>query len=137
MKNKKIYILILVISVVIFLVSNIKEEKRFIFKSYARTLIVEKSIDFGNKKLGDVVSENFIIKNVSNETFIIAKILCKEDDSIIFNNNLTNKVVLPNQVKVINVEFLTKEKGKIFKIIEVVSNSTSGIIKLELKGIVE
>jgi hypothetical protein len=137
MKNKKVYIVILIVSVVVFLVCNIKEEKRFIFKNHAKTLIVKKSLNFGHKKLGEVVSGNFIIKNVSNETFIIAKILCKEDESIVFNNNFANKVVLPDQVKVINVEFLTKERGKIVRIIEVVSNSTSGIIKLELKGIVE
>jgi hypothetical protein len=134
MKNKTIFITIILLFLVMFLFLNIKQEVRF--NRYASTEITESSFNFGVIRLGEKVNKVFKIKNKSKkEPFVVIKIATDED--VVCNKNIENKAILPDQEKLISVEFKPTSRGKITKKIKIESNSSSGLIELELKGIVE
>lgn len=110
-------------------------EKEITFSEYAKTKIENKIIDFGVAKLGDTIKQVYAIENISDKHFVIAGLMSDKD--VFFKGTILDKSNFPGQKKVIYVQFVPEIKGRVSRQIEVVSNSTSGIIKLELKGIVE
>ena len=134
MKNKTIYITIVSFFLAIFCFLNIKKEVRF--NRYAETEIIENSFDFGAIKLGKKINKVFSIKNKSKkEPLIVTKI--SSDNDVVCNKGIFNLAVLPGQEKLIFVEFTPTLRGKVAKKIQIESNSSSGLIELKLKGIVE
>ena len=133
MKNRRTYILIGLLALIVFIAMNIKKE--ITFSEYAKTKIENKIIDFGVAKLGDTIKQVYVIENISDKHFVIAELMSQKD--VFFKGTILDKSNFPGQKKVIYVQFVPETKGSVSRQIEVVSNSTSGIIKLELKGIVE
>lgn len=133
MKNKIIYILIGLAAFVIFIAMNIKKE--ITFSEYAKTKIENRIIDFGVTKLGDTIKKVYAIENISDKSFVISDL--QSDKDVFFEGTILDKSNFPGQKKSIYVQFIPETKGIVSRQIEVVSNSTSGIIKLELKGRVE
>jgi hypothetical protein len=133
MKNKIIYILIGLAAFVIFIAMNIKKE--ITFSEYAKTKIENRIIDFGVAKLGDTIKKVYAIENISDKSFVISDL--QSDKDVFFEGTILDKSNFPGQKKSIYVQFIPETKGIVSRQIEVVSNSTSGIIKLELKGRVE
>ena len=133
MKNKIIYILIGLAAFVIFIAINIKKE--ITFSEYAKTKIENRIIDFGVAKLGDTIKKVYAIENISDKSFVISEL--QSDKDVFFEGTILDKSNFPGQKKSIYVQFIPETKGIISRQIEVVSNSTSGTIKLELKGRVE
>jgi len=130
MKNKIIYILIGLASFVIFIAMNIKKE--ISFSEYAKTKVENKVIDFGVAEVGDSIKQVYVIENISDKYFVISEL--RSDKDVFFEGNILDKSNFPGQKKSIYVQFIPETKGIISRQIEVVSNSTSGVIKLELKG---
>lgn len=133
MKNKIIYILAGLAAFVVFIAMNIKKE--ITFSEYAKTKIENRIIDFGVAKLGDTIKKVYAIENISDKSFVISDL--QSDKDVFFEGTILDKSNFPGQKKSIYVQFIPETKGIISRQIEVVSNSTSGTIKLELKGRVE
>jgi hypothetical protein len=133
MKNKSIYVLLGLAALVIFIAMNIKKE--ITFNEYAKTKIENRIIDFGIAKLGDTIKQVYSIENISDKHFVIAELISDRD--VFFEGTVLDKSNFPGQKKTIYVQFIPETRGIISRQIEVVSNSTLGIIKLELKGRVE
>ncbi|WP_281240392.1 DUF1573 domain-containing protein [Flavobacterium praedii] len=74
----------------------------------------------------------YAIENISDKHFVISEL--QSDKDVFFEGTILDKSNFPGQKKSIYVQFIPESKGMISRQIEVVSNSTSGIIKLELKG---
>jgi hypothetical protein len=60
----------------------------------------------------------------------------RSNSDMFFEGTILNKPVLEGETKSIVVRFVPETRGKLVRVIEVISNSTSGIIKLELTGTV-
>lgn len=133
MKNKIIYILAGLAAFVVFIAMNIKKE--ITFSEYAKTKIENRIIDFGVAKLGDTIKKVYAIENISDKSFVISEL--HSDKDVFYEGTILDKSNFPGQKKSIYVQFIPETKGIVSRQIEVVSNSTSGIIKLELKGRVE
>jgi hypothetical protein len=133
MKNKIIYILIGLVAFVIFIAMNVKKE--ITFSEYAKTKIENKVIDFGVANLGDTIRRVYEIENISDKHFVISGL--RSDKDVFFDGTILDKSNFPGQKKSIYVQLIPETKGIISRQIEVVSNSTSGIIKLDLKGRIE
>ena len=92
-------------------------------------------IDFGTARVGDTIIQVYHINNVSKNLFAVTEV--NSDDDVSFEGTILNKPVFGGETKSIVVQFVPETKGKVMRVIEVISNSTSGIIKLELKGTVK
>jgi hypothetical protein len=132
MKNKRLYIILGLILFIIFILLNIKIETKF--NKYAKTAIYKQRIDFGTAKLGDTILQVYHIDNVSKDFFVVTEVRSNSD--MFFEGTILNKPVLEGETKSIVVRFVPETRGKLVRVIEVISNSTSGIIKLELTGTV-
>ncbi|VXB08474.1 hypothetical protein FLAVO9R_110030 [Flavobacterium sp. 9R] len=133
MKNKKLYVIIGLSLFVVFILLNIKIETKF--NKYAKTTIDKKMIDFGTAKVGDTIMQVYHINNVSKNLFVVTEV--DSNDDVSFEGTILNKPILGGETKSIVVQFVPETKGRVLRVIEVISNSTSGIIKLELKGTIK
>ena len=130
MKNKIIYILMGLAAFVIFIAMNIKKE--ISFSEYAKTKVENSVIDFGVAEIGDIINQVYAIENISDKHFVISEL--RSDKDVFFESTILDKSNFKRKKKSIYVQFIPESKGIISRQIEVVSNSTSGIIKLELNG---
>jgi hypothetical protein len=133
MKNKALYILAGLAVFVVFIAMNIKKE--ITFSEYAKTKIENRIIDFGVAKLGDTIKQVYTIENISDKHFVISEL--QSDKDVFFEGTILDKSNFPGEKKLIYVQFIPETRGIISRQIEVISNSASGIIKLELKGKIE
>ena len=133
MKKKYVYILVALIVFIVFVATNIKKECTF--NKYAKTTIDKKMIDFGTAKVGDTIMQVYHINNVSKNLFVVTEV--DSNDDVSFEGTILNKPIFGGETKSIVVQFVPETKGRVLRVIEVISNSTSGIIKLELKGTIK
>lgn len=133
MKKKYVYILVALIVFIVFVATNIKKE--YTFNKYAKTTIDKKMIDFGTAKVGDTIMQVYHINNVSKNLFVVTEV--DSNDDVSFEGTILNKPIFGSETKSIVVQFVPETKGRVLRVIEVISNSTSGIIKLELKGTIK
>lgn len=134
MNKKKIKIIISILFILIIIGFNIKKEYKF--NKYAEINIDNNSHDFRFINKRDTVMCYFCLKNVSKNPFFIIEIL-NDNKDVLINSEKIKKIINPNQEINIELKYIAKEKGKFYRNIFIVSNSSLGKIKLDIKGIVK
>lgn len=128
---KKTSIIIGIILLISFL-AFLTYERKIEFDKYSTVKILNPNYNFGNKKVGDKVYHQFIIKNISNQPFTITNIY--SEAKINFLNTRIKKIVDTQQDAIIETELTLTQKGQVNELIQVESNSDKGIINLKIEG---
>ena len=133
MKKKISIVLALLGVLIIFGFLTYKEEVSY--SKYAKIIVFNRVHNFGVAKAGDTISYEYKIKNISNEPFTITNVTSDKD--VLFKKTRIKKIIDSIQETSIYVQFVPETKGRVKRIIKVESNSSAGLINLELKGVVK
>ncbi len=129
---KRKYYIIGIFTLILLIISTHKTKT--VYDKFAKTTISNKEYDFGMISSNDTVIHTFVIKNISNNPFVIAKILPSCTCTII--DSIPKKLYKKDESLNIKTQFIpkTNQKGHVENIVLVECDSEDRVIKLILKG---
>jgi len=134
----KIKILVGFVIILLVIVSTffITYEREVGFNVYTKVEILENPYNFGKITINDSVFYDFKIKNIGENSFLITEINSSKNVFTDFKLQLYQK----NEIAIVRVKYIPKERGKTQEIIHLESNvnqENGSYLDLVLEGIVE
>lgn len=131
MRKILIYTTIFILFLSILAILTYKEEKKF--DKYADIKILNNPCNIGEITLNDTINHKFILKNVSNNLFVINKVF---PSCTCTNVNYSKNKANLNETIEVNVKYIPKieQIGNIKVVVFLECNANKGIVKLELLG---
>ena len=126
MKKKILLIFLALCLITVYGLATTKKEIKF--SIFSKINVLDKTLTLGEVALGEKIENEFLIKNISENPFVITNL--ESDDDVSFHGTTIRDVINLDEFTTIKFQFKPIKKGKYLKKIKVISNSDSGNFNL-------